>query len=495
MSITALPNDIFLLIVAYLSPRELILSRRVCQKFHDAFMEFELNRHVLLRHYPRARELRNADQDVYVDWSCLFSKVAERYHHLKSGIPRSIEKLPLAKSFVVPQWSRNYGVAPWQRHLQFEEKEAPFHYPDTLWTYEEGLLIFPSADLRRYALYDLETGTISEVDFEPERKIVRRLRLHEKVLVVEWCEIEPYHQLNENEMVFRHFATAYDVVERESEGKWGIVFRNEWKIHFLGMPLNSRDRFFSYHTAQNYALYLWQPNRSAWGEDEPIEALAIWNISSPSTYRPSQDPSGKGKPDDNFEGPRVVRRFSFKDLDFYRIRQRSTPVLRGLELDENHVYVIEEDHRWIVGQQAGHALPRLHKVKTIGIPFVTGPMWVDSCGADGDTSMSFCQRASDSRRRNLAPCWRHEEFPYLTITEARDANAGVVFSARHCFMLETISINLKPRVHMTGPGYEISLRDDLWQQLLAKGKICGDERWLIGENAKQEVVIVHFDRR
>jgi hypothetical protein len=71
----------------------------------------------------------------------------------------------------------------------------------------------------------------------------------------------------------------------------------------------------------------------------------------------------------------------------------------------------------------------------------------------------------------------------------------VVFSARHCFMLETISINLKPRVYMTGPGYEISLRDDLWQQLLAKGKICGDERWLIGENAKQEVVIVHFDRR
>jgi hypothetical protein len=74
-----------------------------------------------------------------------------------------------------------------------------------------------------------------------------------------------------------------------------------------------------------------------------------------------------------------------------------------------------------------------------------------------------------------------------------DNDAGVVFSARHCFMLETISINLKPKVHMTGPGYEISLRDDLWQELLAKGKICGDERWLIGENTNQEVVVVHFD--
>jgi hypothetical protein len=60
-------------------------------------------------------------------------------------------------------------------------------------------------------------------------------------------------------------------------------------------------------------------------------------------------------------------------------------------------------------------------------------------------------------------------------------------------MLETISINLKPKVHITGPGYEISLRDDLWQELLAKGKLCGDERWLIGENMNQEVVIVHFD--
>jgi hypothetical protein len=87
-----------------------------------------------------------------------------------------------------------------------------------------------------------------------------------------------------------------------------------------------------------------------------------------------------------------------------------------------------------------------------------------------------------------------QEFPYLTIAEARDDYAGVVFSARHCFMLETISINLKPKVHMTGPGYEISLRDDLWQQLLAKGKICGDERWLVGQNFNQDVVIVHFDK-
>jgi hypothetical protein len=61
-------------------------------------------------------------------------------------------------------------------------------------------------------------------------------------------------------------------------------------------------------------------------------------------------------------------------------------------------------------------------------------------------------------------------------------------------MLETISVHIKPKIKMNGPGYEISLRDDLWSQLLGKGKICGDERFLLGENMHQEIVILHFDR-
>ena len=167
-------------------------------------------------------------------------------------------------------------------------------------------------------------------------------------------------------------------------------------------------------------IYLWQPNRSAWGEDEPIEALAVWDISSRSEYRPSEDPTGKGKPEGR--GPHVLRRFSFADLDFYRIRQRSTPVLRSLELDENHVYVLEEDHRWLVGQQASHTLPRLHMVKTIGIPFSAGPCWQDECGADGDVDLSFCERVSDIRQPYIAPCWRHEVRPIFQLVESAITN-------------------------------------------------------------------------
>lgn len=174
------------------------------------------------------------------------------------------------------------------------------------------------------------------------------------------------------------------------------------------MPLNSRDRFFSIHSATHYALYLWQPNRSAWGEDEPIEALAIWDISSPSSYRPSEDPTGTSKPSDDLEGAKVLRRLSFAELDFYKIRQRASPTLRELELDESNVYVIEEDHRWMTGAQSSMTLPRLHKVKTVGIPLAAGPRWEDECGADGDINLSFCERGTDSRHPSIAPCWRHE---------------------------------------------------------------------------------------
>ena len=74
-------------------------------------------------------------------------------------------------------------------------------------------------------LYDLSVGIKTNVDLETDKKIVRRIRLKDGVLVVEWCEHEPYHQLNENEMVYRHFATAYDIEDTPS-GQSIIKFRS-----------------------------------------------------------------------------------------------------------------------------------------------------------------------------------------------------------------------------------------------------------------------------
>jgi hypothetical protein len=137
----------------------------------------------------------------------------------------------LGKSLVVPAWARFYPVAPWQRHLQFEEKTAPFHYPDPLWTYDEGILIFPNAQQQKYTLYDLSTRTMADVNINPETKIVRRIRLKDKVLVVEWCEPEAFHQLNENERVHRHFATAYDIIRDSQHVPWRAVFRYVFSLH------------------------------------------------------------------------------------------------------------------------------------------------------------------------------------------------------------------------------------------------------------------------
>ncbi|KAL3417800.1 F-box domain-containing protein [Phlyctema vagabunda] len=491
--ITDLPNDLFLLVVTHLCPQDLVRIQRVSKLWRATFTEPEFARRLLLLYYSRAREVRELSCQTGVEPSQLFTKVAGRYHHLKKGRPHTIEKLPLSKSFVVPEWARYYPVAPWSRHLQFEEKTAPFHYPEPLWTYDDSILIFPSADLQQYTLYDLGSGIRRTISFEPAGRVVRRIRLKEKVFLIEWCEPDAYHQLNENETVFRHFATAYDLV-KDDDGIWHIRFRNEWKIHFLGMPLNSRDRFFSVHSATHYVLYLWQPNRSAWGEDEPIESLAIWDISSPSPYLPSQDSTGKGKPEESIEGAVIIKRLSFADLDFYGIRQRSNPAFRELRLDESNVYFIEEDHRWMVGEQSSLTLPRLHALRSVGIPFAAGPRWQDECGADGDVNLSFCERGSESRHPRFSPCWRHEEFPYLTVAEAEDFKAGVKFTARHCFMLETISINVKPRIDVSQPGFAVSLHDHMWQQMLGKGSIQGDERWLIGENHNDEIVILHFDR-
>lgn len=226
---------------------------------------------------------------------------------------------------------------------------------------------------------------------------------------------------------------------------------------------------------------------------------------------------------------------------------------------------------------------------------VQGPRWLDQCGANGDVNLSFCSRVDDrpplppgrdispgiwngslpstrtptlsqelqaafrappARWPGWAPCWRHEEFPYLTVSEAVDFRAGVRVAARHCFMLETISVHVRPsltvrgvrggaspssgssssssvggqghrltrsgsvdapfndRLDAAGEGNEnrggggtrkkklgegereayqdVEFADEYWDELLGKGFICGDERWLVGEDREGRVTIVRF---
>ncbi|KAK3394302.1 hypothetical protein B0H63DRAFT_385281 [Podospora didyma] len=708
--ITELPNDLFLLVVSFLSPRVCVLCRSVSRDWFAAFTSEATSRLLLRWNFPRCREIRlsalalsltsssvaiseNARAELACliaqlekdagFWAATFASVARRYYHLRRGRPHIVQKLGLAGSS--PEKASGFsfrGVATWNRFLRLDEKTANFHYPDPVWWYsqEDGVLVYPAAEPQPaeqcdgyvYQACDLVTGQKARVPFDVRQKYIRRVRLAQGVLVFEWAESRPYHQLNDREVVHRHFVTAFDVVRRTAfpttakgspnapQWTWTVEFRSEWKLHFLGLPLNRSDRFFSAHTATHYAVYFWQPNRSLY-QDDPIEQIAVWDISSPSSYKPSEDPKGDKRPasgrvphmhtglwngnvtppsreiittpgDTSSQtydstslasataGPQVIRRMAWRELDFYGIRQRATPQLRNLVLDDRNLYVIEEEHRWADGQHSWLSPPRVHLVRCTGIPVVpkppsstelsaisaiidgsvSGPVWVDTCGADGDVNMSFCRRIAivaaeetnsepaqtsgswplhsigalniaspehleaqlrrpgaggssvpawpwtllggadshtgrtvmeqPSRWPGLAPCWRHEDFPYLTITEMIDVAAGVRVTARHCFMLETLSVHVRPAISVKGtplqgpaaageveddydpdssnstsakkkkknsktlPGRceEVQFPDEMWSELLARGHIAGDERWIIGEDERGQVTIVHF---
>ncbi|KAK3943611.1 hypothetical protein QBC46DRAFT_26842 [Diplogelasinospora grovesii] len=483
--ITELPRDIFLIIILNLPPRACLVCRSVSRQWFATFTSDDVSRVLLRFTAPRCRELRleaaakllssSSPSDLAIlpnnvrvelkciaqashhnNWASIFAGVAQRYHNLRKAKHRAIEKLNTAGEGG-GQFSFR-GVATWNRFLRWEDDTDKFHYPDPAWWYsqEDGILVYPvektaaeSGPARgyQYQIYDPCAGLYALVPFDVRQKHIRRVRLAQGVLIFEWAEELPYHQLNDREVVHRHFVTAFDVVRIPTTafaspmaGKrgvlagdglwtWRVNFRSEWKLHFLGLPLNDSDRFFSAHTATHYAVYFWQPNRSLYNDD-PIEQLAVWDISSSSPYRPSEDQlkkdgSGSKRPTAGDRtlstttptglwngangnstpiptdtattttttttaadssstvlsneisslaaataGPQVIRRMAWSELDFYGLRQRDKPSLRNLALDDHNLYVVEEEHRWANGQHSSMSPPRAHMVRCTGIPIV-----------------------------------------------------------------------------------------------------------------------------
>lgn len=538
MKFIDLPYPLFLEIVLYLSASDAIRCRRLSKGIYQALTGQDLSISLILGHFPRSLEgrlLRQrgriGDGDT-VDWAAVFARLTRRYLHLHSARPHRTLKIETLKD---PALLR--GVTPWNRFLRLDKKTAPFHYWDPVWTFSprDGLLVYPAPDGLGYQARDVATGEQVAVPFELEGKVVRRVRLNDGVLVLEWCEEEAAHAINEQESAHRHFATAYDV--RRSSGwdgvfpplnaapplsLWTFRFRAEWKIHYLGLPLSAHDRFFSAHNATHYVIYVWQPTRSPWGEDAPLERLIVWELGEPSNYRPSLDPGGQSPP----SGPRVIRRLANQQLDTWGVRQGDTPSLRGIYLDGStwdggaeaacgHVFFHEEDHRWTTGPHGGPSTSLLHQVKCTGIPLQgDGPRWMHECGS-GPGGVLACWRGpqhpevrrygDDAAWPGRAPCWRHDDFPYLTVSEASDYAAGVRITARQCFLLETLSVHVRPRMRVAGAhwgagkakfegpaGREAQFGDDWWGEMLGKGFMCGNERWIVGEDQRGDVTVMIF---
>ncbi|KAM0276655.1 hypothetical protein ACHAQH_006516 [Verticillium albo-atrum] len=426
----------------------------------------------------------------------------------------------------------------------------PLHHQDPVWTYgvREGLLVYPRP-AQEYCALVLATGRSQPVPFGLKGRIIRRVRLNDGVLVFEWAEAKAFHQLNENEVVHRHFATAFDVwtdkgeydslpdlqvtmlgtvADDQPKPYWRFALRAEWKIHYLGLPLAASDRPFSAHNATHFVLYVWQPNRSPWGEDSPLERLTIWDLGDPK--HSESDLSAAAE-------PQIIRSLTNEDLDPWGLRQSDTPSLRSLALDKKthdpltgqtagHLFFITEEHCWAEGTQSPLAPSRLHRVRATGVPLQGhGPVWAHECS--GDAFDAACREGMHAGEEDewpgWAPCWRHENFPYPTVSQVVDRAAGLRFCARRCFMMEVVSVNRhldRDARRMTGKpsegdvagkqtteeaeehareeaddsGLEREARfsDEIWGRIMERGQIAGDERWLIGEGTGRKITVLHF---
>lgn len=532
--LSMIPTDILWMLVEFLAPSDIVCCFSVSRAWRDAFGNPLILLRVLKRCFPLAREARSLRQDGAFDKPrasttdgayirAIFSRVACRYYHLSRGKPRSIHKFGLCEGLGPTGDREFFPVQPWACHAS-QIMEVDWNFPEAFWTYEDGLLVYPSAEYHQFILMDLESAVYNPIiiPFTISGKVIRRVRLRFQVLVIEWAETSAFHWLDDIDGVHRHFACAYDLTridpcgtennhlgkDDESNRAWRVTLRNEWKIMFLGHPLNERDRFYSSHTKTHYAIYIWQPNRSLYtaDEDAPIESLMVWDISAPSKYRPSLDPTGRikeqllsetaGRKGDDNAGPHVVSRFSFRELNFFLVRQRGLPGLQRLEITDDGQSI--EITECILDQFTLHYDPHYDPatwnadVHTVTIPVNgVGPCWwrktPDLFGPyRGNSSLrsSHPLTAASNGRDNGNEPW------FTVISEAADRDAQVYF---RFYFLPSLMPNLHRALSIRTPSTYLSANMPDFYPLLAKGKIRGNERFLVGEDYTGRLVIYRFD--
>lgn len=511
-SIPDLPQDVFLLILVDLEAWDVLSCQRVSSAWRTAFSKPEYLR-VMLQKYPNAREVRSlapenlhfhASDQPTVDWKKLFNSVAIRYKHLSQGKARRVFKYPMAPVEQLGDW---FPVGQWDYHesqpggrLYYETAaihlhkigSKPYLFRPTLWTYDDGLLVYAPAQCldddgfpHILSLLDVATGDRYPVPFDIRGKIIRNIRLKDATLVVEWAEKDPFHNLNAMEQVNRHFANCFDVKKKGAD--WSITWRSEFKMHFLGLPPNYHDRFFSTHNSNHYAVYFWQPNRSIYTGDEelPIESLSVWDISVHSDYQPSTDPSGKLRPAER-KTPFIVSRFSFTDMDYMGIRQHASVALMSIDIDSGSLSLIVRENAAVAGQGYFDPAERLWCAKTTTFPFHgLGPRLVREWDGNLPPYRGHCSMESADVEESES--W------FLPIMDVLDPDAEVRLSlVETCFTSQSIENRILVRLKVGDGGESAVLDDDLAKIVGGMGRIAGDERWIIGQNERMELVVIEF---
>lgn len=499
LDLPLLPRELFWMILGSLGGSDIVRCRRVSRLWNEAFGNPANLIPLLKKLFPLATEVRELyakhDYELLAEtndsnyWRSFFDRIASRYEHLGRGKPKSIQRHKLCEEFGVSGEREWFQVQPWDIHASHLMQRVDIPFSESFWSYDDGLLVYPSADHTCLVLMDLDSDRKFMVPFIITGKVIRRTRLQRRVLIVEWAEPKAFHWLNDSDGVHRHFASSFDVTK--TSNSWSITFRNEWKIMFLGHPLSERDRFYSTHSQTHYAIYFWQPNRSLYtaDEDAPIESLSIWDISKPSTYRPSLDPTGRLWGEAGDLGPHIVSRFGFQELGFYSVRQRGLPGIQWLNITEDNqaIEIFENLCTGPIDRFVGPA-EWTSQVQVTSIPVTGhGPCWRQNLDL-----ILPPYRGNSSLQANplsLAVC---DEPWYTVISESVDEKAQVGY----CLHLSqaTWPFDLKPSLSIRTPSSAITLKNADIFELTGKGRICGTERYLLGENGNRELVIYRFDR-
>lgn len=535
-SLPDLPADLFGLIIEHLEAWDLVRCQMVSAAWFKAFSAPDFLR-IVIKKYPNAREARElispgilntSARDTGLEWRSTFNRIACRYYHLIHGRPRRIERYKTAIDervqqdhwFPVRCWDyhesqprgRLYHLHPSESIENHERLPAdqPYLFRHAFWSYDDGLLIFVPADPLAFdrdtaeafvlgdpihspiMMLDLESRRSIEIPFDIKDRVVRNLRLKERTLVIEWAEREPYHALNDSDYVHRHFTTCYDIeIEPTLDGvpacSWTVTLRSEWKLHFLGLPLNQKDRFFSTHTKDHYAVYLWQPNRSMYtgDEEQPIECLLIWDIAQPRKYLPSLDPGGKDQPFDIRDGPHIVSRFNYRLLDHYGIRQQDSPSLMKISLDSQSCSITFRENACVAGQGYFDPAERLWYARTTKFLFCAeGPYLQQELDGKLPPYRGNCSLETDDLLDSES--W------FLGIMDVVDEKANVRFSlVESVFTGKDVSNTAFVRIRASDR--MATLDAATTKQIAHMGKIAGDERFLVGQNDNQEIVVLRFD--
>ena len=486
----ALPADLFLIIICFLDPIDIVRCRRVSTLWNDAFTNPQFLRAALVSHHGRARDVRRlkesgeldvpldtGDEETRIRWIRNFDRVSSRYHSLRRGKPQSVTRIDnlrfLSNSF----------------HNMIEDNYIQFEQCESEWTYDSGFLVYADPGIHWYILMDVESSTKSIVPFSLGNRTVRRIRLQHNVLIIEWAAGKYIHT-SSVPRVQLHFVSAFDIIPTAPDFPWlpqrQVVLRSEWKLQSYGCDLYPQHRFFSTHTSTHYAVYILHRHEQG-PNGGLVTSLMIWDIQLPRQSSAVTNPG---------PGPTLLKIFYWNDLEFYGIRWGAPPSCWNLKLDADTtgmVYFTEIPNRLMHGNDIViHCpqRPRLHQ-HIVGIPILgAGPRWEvhkedNSCPhahSNFIKPQKLWQRFTAPTLRRLGSFLRC--MATLAVQKVHDEVADISFwSCQWTDEQREWQIWISG-TDSTGKEWKAQL-DQSEASPLVYTRIHADERWIVGQAANQ----------